>query len=485
MKILMVAGESNPFAKSGGLADVVYSLSRELVKRRNKVSVVIPFYKKIKDQHRKEHMTEYEMVTTFPVYMSWRVQYCGVFKYVHEGIDYYFIDNEQYFYRDGLYGFDDDIERFAFFNLAVVELILKLHLKFDVIHIHDWQAGMIPLLLQTDFRTAIDYYVPHFVLTIHNPAFQGRFDPYYLGDFFNLSDVYYRDGTVRFDNSASFLKAAIVVCDKITTVSPTHAEEILNGDHSYGLESVIRFRQYDFKGILNGVDENEFDPRTDEHISMQYDETNVLEAKKKNKRDLLSKFGHKIKNPDLPLFAVVSRLTFQKGISLVLDAIPHISGKANIFILGSGEEELESRAKYLGDCFSENVATYFGYNDDIAHKVYAACDFFLMPSLYEPCGIGQMIAHRYGALPIVRTTGGLKDTVVGFDGNNLNKADGFTFDDYCLKGLLGPCESALDLYSYKDEKLIMMQNAMKKDHSWKKSSKAYNDLYREITGKKR
>ena len=482
MNILMVAGESNPFAKSGGLADVVYALSKELVAEGNKVSVVIPFYKKIKETHMKEHMREYEMVTTFPVYMSWRVQYCGVFRFNHEGIDYYFIDNEQYFYRDGLYGYDDDIERFAYFNLAVVELVLKLSLKLDVIHIHDWHAGMIPLLLQTDFRAAIDYYVPHFVLTIHNPAFQGRFDPYYLGDFFNLSDVYYRDGTVRFENSASFLKAAIVVSDKITTVSPNHAQELLNGEHAYGLQSVIKFREYDFLGIINGVDEGEFDPRTDEHIAMTYDEDSVLEAKKKNKRALLSKFN--LKNPDLPLFAVVSRLTFQKGISLVLDAIPHISGKANIIILGSGEQELESRAKFLRECFSENVATYFGYNDDMAHKIYAASDFFLMPSLYEPCGIGQMIAHRYGSLPIVRTTGGLKDTVIGFDGSNLDTADGFTFDDYCLEGLLGPCLSALDLYSYKDERHKLIKNAMRKDHSWKSSSEMYYGLYKEITNKK-
>ena len=482
MNILMVAGESNPFAKGGGLADVVYSLSKELVKKGNNVSIVLPFYKKIKDQHMREHMKEYELVKTFPVYMSWRVQYCGVFRLEHEGITYYFIDNEQYFYRDGLYGFDDDIERFAYFNLAVVEFVLHMQLKLDVIHVHDWQAGMIPLLLKTDFRAAINYYVPHFVLTIHNPAFQGKFDPYYLGDFFNLSDVYYRDGTVRFENCASFLKAAIMLCDKITTVSPTHARELLNGEHAYGLQDVIRLREYDFFGIVNGVDEEEFNPRNDERIFVKYDEKTVLEGKKKNKQELLKKFG--IKNPDLPLFGLVSRLTSQKGISLILDAIPHLSGKANIFLLGSGEKELEDRARFLRECYSENVAVYFGYSDDMAHKVYAASDYFLMPSNYEPCGIGQMIAHRYGALPIVRTTGGLKDTVIGFDGNNLNIADGFSFDDYCLQGLLGPCLSALDLFAYRDERKKMMQNAMKKNHSWSTSCELYLGVYREITGKK-
>ncbi len=481
MNILMVAGESNPFAKSGGLADVVYSLSKELVKKGNKVSIVIPCYKKIKEQVMKEHMFDFEMVTTFPVCMSWRIQYCGVFKVNHDGIDYYFIDNEQYFYRDGLYGFDDDIERFAYFNLAVVELVLKLQMKIDVIHIHDWQAGMIPLLLKTDYRAAINYYVPHFVLTIHNPAFQGRFDPYFLGDYFNLSDVYYRDGTVRFENSASFLKAAIMLCDKITTVSPNHARELLEGEHAYGLQNVIRLREYDFVGIVNGVDEEEFDPRHDDQIAMKFTSKNVLEAKMVNKRDLLKKFG--IKNPDLPLFGLVSRLTFQKGVSLILDAIPHISGKANIILLGSGEAELESRAKFLGECFAENVATYFGYNDELAHKIYAACDYFLMPSLFEPCGIGQMIAHRYGALPIVRTTGGLKDTVIGFNGENLKEADGFTFDDYTLEGLLGPCQSALDLYAYEDERYVMMKNAMNKNHSWEASAEMYLGVYREITGK--
>ncbi len=477
MNILMVSGEANPFAKSGGLADVVYSLSKAIVdKGQDEVSVIMPFYKKIKDEY--EHKAK--LITTFPVYMSWRVQYCGVFYLEYQNIKFYFIDNEQYFYRDGLYGFDDDIERFAYFDIAVVEFILNQKLKFDIIHLHDWQAGMIPLLLKTDYRTAIKYYVPHFVLTIHNPAFQGLFDPYYLGDYFNLSQVFYDNGTVRFNSCASFLKAAIVLCDKITTVSKNHASELLNGQHAYGLENVLVYRKDDFLGIVNGVDEVEFNPNTDSKIAYKYSLNNASEMKKKNKEILLKKYG--IKNPELPLFAVVSRLTSQKGINLILDSIENLKDKANIFILGSGEKDLENRAQYLRDCYPDNVAIYIGYNDSLAHEVYASCDFFMMPSKYEPCGIGQMIAHRYGAIPIVRRTGGLIDTVNGYDGTNLEFADGFDFNDLTLEGFSGPINSSL--YFFKDRKVMnrLIQNAMKRDHSWDTSCNLYLSLYKDIIG---
>lgn len=477
MNILMVAGESNPFVKTGGLADVCYALSKELVNKNHKVSIVIPFYKKIKDRL----YNDAKLIATFPVYMSWRVQYCGVFLYEYEGINYYFIDNEQYFYRDGIYSFDDDIERFAYFDLAVNEMLFHLDMKFDIVHLHDWQASMLPLLFKTDYRLNESFYVPHFVLTIHNPAFQGKFDPYYLGDFFNLSREYYENGITRLDDCCSFLKTAIVLCDKITTVSPTHAHELLQGEHSYGLEDIIRIREHDFFGIVNGIDYNEFNPNKDNHIYFNYNATNAIKNKEKNKIELLKQFN--IKDPTLPLFALVSRLTSQKGINLVLDAISHISPHANIFILGSGEKDLEDRASFLRRCFSENFAVYFGYNDDMAHKVYAACDFFLMPSLYEPCGIGQMIAHRYGALPIVRTTGGLVDTVNGYDGTNLEFADGFNFHDYTLQGLLGPCFSAIDVYNHRDIHDKLIHNAMKKNHKWSSSCDLYLGMYKEITGK--
>lgn len=477
MKILMISGESNPFIKTGGLADVCYALSKTLVKKGQQVSIIIPFYKKVKDQL----FFDAELVATFPVYMSWRVQYCGIYKYVYDGITYYFVDNEQYFYRDGIYGFDDDIERFSYFNLAVNEFIIRSSVNFDIIHLHDWQSGMVPLLFKSDYRNNLSTYNPKFVLTIHNPAFQGKFDPYYLGDFLNLSRSYYDDGTVRFDDCCSFLKTAIVLCDKITTVSNTHAQELLRGEHAYGLENVIKYRASDFFGIVNGMDYHEFNPMQDKFIVKNYGVETAYVDKKKNKEALAKEFN--LRDPSLPMFAVVSRLTFQKGISLILDAIPHISGKANIFILGSGEKELEDRAEFLRKCYAENVAVYFGYNDQLAHKVYASCDFFLMPSLYEPCGIGQMIAHRYGALPIVRNTGGLVDTIIGFDGNNIDVADGFSFNDYVLQGLLGPCMSALDVYCYDDMMKKLIKNAMNKKHDWATSSELYLGMYKELLNK--
>lgn len=474
MRVLMISGEANPFVKTGGLADVCYSLAKSLVRKNNEVSIVLPFYKKIKDKL----FFQAELIKTFPVYMSWRVQYCGIYKYVYENITYYFIDNEQYFYREGIYGFDDDIERFAYFDLAVVEMLIHLDMNFDILHLHDWQTGMVPLLFKADYRVNLAQYNPKFVFTIHNPAFQGKFDPYYLGDFFNLSYEYYDNGTVRFDNCCSFLKTAIVLSDKITTVSCNHAKELMRGEHAYGLEQVIKYRTDDFIGIENGIDYDEFDPKNDKSIAFNYDISNAYSNKKKNKELLLKEFN--IKNPNLPLFCVVSRLTFQKGIGLILDAIPHISGKANIFILGSGEKELEDRSEFLRKCYSENVAVYFGYNDNMAHRIYAACDFFLMPSLYEPCGIGQMIAHHYGALPIVRNTGGLVDTVIGYDGTNSDYADGFSFNDYALQGLLGPCMSAIDVYNHKDLHLKLMKNAMLKKHDWDSSCDSYIALYNDL-----
>ncbi len=473
MKILMVAGEANPFVKTGGLADVCYSLAKSLVKKKHDVSIVIPFYKKIKDQL----FNEAKLIKTFPIYMSWRIQYCGIYKYIYEGITYYFVDNEQYFYRDGIYSFDDDIERFAYFDLAVNEMLFNLDLQYDIVHLHDWQSGMLPLLFKTDFRVNLSTYNPKFVLTIHNPAFQGKFDPYYLGDFFNLSREFYDNGTVRFDECCSFLKAAIVLSDKITTVSLTHAKELLNGDHAYGLDNVIRFRDQDFIGITNGIDYDEFNPSKDKFIK-NYNVNNAYEIKKINKIELLKQFN--LKNPNLPLFVVVSRLTFQKGISLILDAIPHISGKANIFILGSGEKDLEDRAEFLRKCYSENLAIYLGYNDELAHKLYAAGDFFLMPSLYEPCGIGQMIAHRYGTLPIVRRTGGLIDTVNGYDGTNKEFADGLDFNDYALQGLLGPCMSALDIFKKVDLHKKLIVNSMKRVHDWDTSTEKYIKMYKDL-----
>ncbi len=472
MKVLMVAGESNPFIKTGGLADVVYSLSKSLVKKGQQVSVVLPFYKKIKDSL----FYEAKLISTLQVYMSWRVQYLGIYQYNYQGVNLYFLDNEQYFYRDGIYGFDDDIERFAYFNLAVIEMINNLNLKFDVIHVHDWHASMLPLLYKADYR--FNHLNPKFVLTIHNPAFQGKFDPYYLGDFFNLSREYYDNGICRFDDCCSFLKTAIVLCDKITTVSKTHRDELLNGVHAYNLEKVLKYRSDDFIGIVNGIDYNEFNPLQDKHIFKNYGINTFSKEKAYNKEMLLKEYG--IKDPSLPLFALVTRLTFQKGIDLVLDIIPHISPKANIFILGSGEKELENRSEFLRKCYSENVAVYFGYNDDLAHKVYASCDFFLMPSLFEPCGIGQMIAHRYGCLPVVRNTGGLKDTVIGYDGTNAHLADGFTFDDYCIQGLIGPCFSAIDVYNNKPLHNQLVTNAMNKKHDWSSSCEEYLNLYRSI-----
>lgn len=478
MNILMVTGESNPFIKSGGLADVVYSLSKELVKKDHQVSIILPFYKKIKDNYEKDVDTKF--LGMFEVKMNWRYQYCGVFERMQDGIRYLFIDNEQYYGREGLYGFDDDIERFAFFDLAVLEMICHFQLKFDILHMHDWHAGMIPLLMHVNYKNVYTEKTKT-VITIHNPAFRGMFGKEKLLDFFNLSEEYYYNGTVEFDGACSFLKTGLMVSEFITTVSPTHAQEILEGSQAYGLEDVIKYKRESFKGIVNGIDYDEFNPKEDKLIKKNYSVANIKTGKFENKKYLCESFN--LQDPNRPLFGLVSRLTWQKGIDLILDMIPYlVSRGANVIILGAGEYNLEQRANFLQGAHKNHVGVYFGYNNELAHQIYAGSDFFMMPSLFEPCGIGQMIAMRYGTLPLVRNTGGLKDTVIGYDGTNASEATGFSFYDYSVQGFIGPLSSALDIY-YTEEKLKLQlaKNAMKSKNDWSKSADEYLTIYRSIS----
>jgi len=459
MKILMVASESNPFAKSGGLADVIYSLSKEMVKIGNEVSIVMPLYKRIKEKYKTELVfLEYQYINIWS-----RREYMGILKMVRDGINYYFIDNDDYFYRDNLYEYDDDIRRFAYFDMAVCSMIRLLNLKFDVVHVHDHQAGMVPLLLKYYYE-----YPVKTVLTIHNPAFQGIFDPYRLGELFNMDRRFFDDGTIRFNDQCSFLKAAIMTVDKITTVSPNHRDELYNGMYDYGLHNVLRYRDKDFVGIVNGVDYEEFNPSTDKGIYQNYDISNI-KLKLKNKSAFCKEYGF---NEKLPLYGLVSRLTNQKGIELLLDRLPYYMDKINVFILGSGETKLEEQVKEYSMRYS-NFKSFIGYSDALAHKVYASSDFFFMPSFYEPCGIGQMIAHRYGTIPIVRETGGLKDTVSDLE-------DGIIFKVFDSLGMDYGIKKSLEIYGDKRKMNPMIKKSINKDHSWVKSTKEYLDLYKEI-----
>lgn len=475
MKIAMIASEINPVVKSGGLADVVYSLSKELTIIGEEVICVLPYYLAVD----RDNKVKVKRIGEFDVSMSWRKQKAVIYRTYIDGIAYYLIDNEYYFWRDNLYGYHDDGERFAFFSLAASQLLEFVDFQADVVHLHDWQVGMVPCIIKNLYKGNPFYSKMKFAFTIHNPFFQGNLDRYFLNNFYGLPDSLFDDGSVRFNDQVSTLKSGIVFSDKITTVSPNHAKELLTPEGGKGLEGVLRLREKDFSGIVNGIDTAEFDPRHDPFIYRTFGADDFQIGKKADRKALLDACG--LHDNGGPLFGFVSRLTFQKGIDLIIhDAPTHLRHGAMIIALGSGEYELEQGLEELRSEFPEQVGIYIGYNNKRAHEIYAGLDFFLMPSLFEPCGIGQMIALRYGTIPLVRDTGGLRDTVIGYDGKNADKADGIIFEDYDDGGLMYASAVATKLYEDKKSFNKIITNAMKADHSWKKSAEAYIKLYKSL-----
>ena len=474
MKIVMVSSESRPFCKTGGLADVVYSLSKELAVQGEEVSIILPYYDAIARHLPK---SELKKAVSFSTHMSWRQQMVDVYHLVQEGINYYFIENQQYFERGHIYGDFDDGERFGFFTNAAKEFLIAKKLYPDIIHVHDWQAGMLPCLMKVDPYCQKKFAKTKYVFTIHNPAFQGLMPKFTLGDFYNLTDELFDNGSVRFKDQVSTLKAGIVYSDKITTVSPTHHLELLTPEGGMGLDGVLRYREWDFSGILNGIDYLEFNPGEDKIIAKQFTANNLVSGKKANKEALCKELG--ISNPSAPMYSLVTRITWQKGFDIIFPAVEELIARgANIVMLGSGEYNYEQKWEELKRRYPDRVGLYIGYSDPLAHKIYAASDFFIMPSLFEPCGLGQMIAQRYGTLPIVRRTGGLRDSVICYDGNNKETSNGFGFDEYSVYEMKRTAHYAFDVYQ--DKKLLhqLMKNAMLTDNSWQKSTQEYLKLYK-------
>ena len=471
----MVASEARPFCKTGGLADVSYSLSKELAVMGQEVSIVLPYYKLVKEKSQ----PNVKKVASFDIKMSWRVSTANVYVTYESGITYYFIENAQYFDRDGFYGYPDDAERFAFFVLAVKELMYQINLVPDIIHVHDWHPGMLPCIIKEDPYANEFFRKTKFVMSIHNPAFQGMMPRSALGDYYGLSDALYDSGTVRFKDQVSSLKTAIMYSDKITTVSPNHRYELLTPEGSMGLSDVLCYREYDFIGILNGIDYVEFCPSNDDKISKTYTAATFVKGKAANKKELFARLG--IKDYGHPCYAFVSRVTWQKGMDILFPAIEELARRgSNIVMLGSGEYGYEQKMEELRAKYPNNIAIYIGYNDELAHKIYASSDFFLMPSLFEPCGLGQMIAQRYGTLPIVRRTGGLKDSVINYDGTNAETANGFGFDSYSADEMTRTCVYAYDTWYNEPLRNQLAKNAMKTDNSWKKSAKQYLAVYKSV-----
>ena len=473
-RVLFVASEAQPFCATGGLADVCGSLPKEIKREDPSIEIrtIIPLYSNIPYCFRKD----FKYIGHIYVTLSWRKEYCGVFEYDYEGIKYYFIDNEKYFKRDGgEYGYLDDGERFAFFSRSVLEILPTIDYFPDIIHVNDWQSALVPTYLKTsswDWR----YDKIRTVLTIHNILYQGRFGSQILTDVLGIDPKY--ANILAYDGDVNILKGAIVTADKITTVSPTYAEEIKTPEHSGGLWEIVKENSYKLKGILNGLDYDFYNPKTDKIIYTNFDSEH-LEGKAKNKELLQKEFGLEVK-PDAPILAFVSRMNVYKGFDMIKCTIERLIADLGVQLVGvgSGEREYEDFFRYLNGKYPGKVHVSIGFSLEIGKKIYSGADIYLMPSLTEPCGISQIVASRYGVVPIVRETGGLKDTIRDF--GCLGGGNGYTFANATVGDFEYSVRRAVKDYQDKENWKQKVVTVMNTDFSWKKTAKKYIDTYNEL-----
>ena len=470
MKVLFTVSECVPFIKSGGLADVAGSLPKELRRLGTDVRVIMPKYGSISEEFKQEM----KRVAEFTVQVGWRNQYCGIEELSYNGITFYFVDNEQYFKRDHLYGYFDDGERFAFFNHAVLQGLAQIQFYPDVIHCHDWHTGMIPFLLKKKYQMIKEYAEIKSVFTIHNLQFQGIMPKEALNDLLNLDDRYFNMEELEFYGNINFMKGALVAADKITTVSPTYLKEIQTDYFGEKLNGVLVKRNEDLSGILNGIDEDIYNPETDLNLAKNYS-TATLFDKEENKRSIQQKFG--LPQSDVPLIAMITRLTKQKGLELV-QAVFHeiVSENIQMIVLGTGDPEFEQFFREMEGMYGEKFKAYIGFNEDLAHQLYAGADLFLMPSKFEPCGLGQLIALKYGTVPIVRETGGLNDTVQPYNEFS-GEGNGFSFTKFNAHDMLYTIRRAIYFYQEQEIWDQLIISAMEMKYSWAQSAFKYNQLY--------
>lgn len=468
--VLFTAAEGLPFCKSGGLADVIGSLPQALLKEGYDVRVVLPLYLPIARKFREE-FTE---LATYDVHFGYFHEKATVFEKIRDGVRFYFIQHAPYFERDAMYGYADDGERFSFYQTAILEMLRALDYFPDIMHEHDWHTGMLPVLCKEKYGWDDRYRNIKHIFTIHNLAYQGVYPREMLESCLGLPYHLYENGQVRFRDCISFLKSAVVYADKVTTVSRTYAQEILTSYFGENLESVLELRKGDLSGIVNGIDTGVWDPKNDSYLP--YPLTTATN-RAKNKLALQKRLGLR-ESKDTMLVAMVSRLTWQKGLPLILEKITDLlANDVQLVILGSGDMSFENQLKGLEYRYKRRVCFYCGYNEELAHHIYGGSDLFLMPSLFEPCGISQLIAMRYGCVPLVRETGGLKDTVMPY--NEYTKEGwGFSFTSYSPDDFLYTFRRAVDFYYDQKEVYQRMSKAcMKVDVSWEKSAKEYSDLY--------
>lgn len=472
MKVLFATSEAAPFLKTGGLGDVLGALPKAMAEEGIDARVIMPLYSDIPHTLR----SQMEFIDNFYVTISWRKTYCGVFRAKVGKVTYYFIDNEQYYRRSQIYGEYDDSERFAFFSKAALDVLNLIDFFPDVIHVNDWQTALLPVYLEAFYRADERYRNIKTVLSIHNIEFQGKYNPIILGSIFGL-DVNFRS-LLMYDGNINLLKGAIEACDMVTTVSNTYAEEILSDTHSHGLHNILIPRRYKLRGVVNGIDTDVFNPETDSAIYKNYS-YETIRFKSMNKKALQKEMGLEVNN-DIPVIGMVTRLTDQKGIELICQVAHEIENlNMQLIVLGTGYTHYENFFSEWENRRHDKIRGYIGFSGAMAQKIYAGADMFLMPSKSEPCGLSQMIAMRYGTIPIVHTVGGLNDTVPPFNPET-KEGRGITFQSFNAYDMLDAIRRGIDLFSDKTSWRALRKNAMNGEYSWEKPAKEYIEIYKEI-----
>ena len=477
MKILFASSEAAPFIKTGGLGDVAAALPKALAESANtEVAVFLPYYKAIKENPE----FELEYVTNFTVPLAWRSVYAGLFRAVskRKKLQYYFIDNEYYFYRDGCYGHYDDGERFAFFSKAILEALQHLDWYPDVIHANDWQTAMVPVFLRSFYMNLEKYQPIKTLFTIHNMEYQGRFPGAFTDEVLGLSADW--KGTMDFDGCTNLMKAAIVTADRVSTVSRTYAYEIQNPYFAHGLHDILRQNSHKVSGVVNGIDVEVFDPAADPLIYANFT-AETLEKKAENKRFLQERLGLAVRE-DAPVVIMITRLAGHKGVDLVQAVMEDLMwDDLQMVVIGTGEWQYEEMFRSYAGRFPAKMSANIVFDNTLAHQTYAGADLVLMPSQMEPCGLTQLIAMRYGTVPVVRETGGLFDTVPAYN-IETGEGNGFTFKSYNAHDMLDAVRRAEKLFQDKEHWTALQKSVMAYDSSWKRSVQEYWDIYRALVG---
>lgn len=476
-RVLFVASEVVPFIKTGGLADVAGSLPKYFNKEEYDVRVMMPKYTAIPEQYK----NQMQYKTHFYLNLAWRSQYVGVLELEYEGVKFYFIDNEYYFSGDKPYGnVYEDIEKFAFFCKASLSALPLIDFRPDIIHCHDWQTGLLPVYIKDTFSQGEFYRGIKTIMTIHNLKFQGIWDVKTVRDITGLNISYFAPDKLEAYGDANYLKGGLVYADAITTVSTTYAEEIKMPFYGEGLDGLIRARSNCLTGIVNGIDYNEYNPETDPYIDKNYNIKNFRKEKIKNKRALQAELGLAQDDKKF-MIGIVSRLTDQKGFDLIDYVIEDIcTDDTQLVVLGTGEEKYEHLFRHYAWKYGDRVSANIFYSNERSHKIYASCDAFLMPSLFEPCGLSQLMSLRYGTVPIVRETGGLKDTVVPYNEFE-GTGTGFSFRNYNAHEMLNTIRYAKHVYyERKRDWNKLIDRGMETDFSWSNSARKYEELYQRI-----